>query len=463
LQVVWLRRDLRLQDNPVLFAALRSKEPVVVLFILDIEEELGGASKWWLHHSLIALKDSLLKIGGDLSVRLGSPLEILTELALKNKITVYWNRLYTPYAIRRDSLIKEELQSKYDTKVHTFNGSLLIEPWELMNKEGLPFKVYSPFWRALSQRDIKEDLKLEFLESSFTKDEKAEEIESLNLLPKIRWDKGFYNNWQPGEVSAQNRLEAFLSDAISSYDKKRNFPGIDGTSRLSPHLHFGEISPRQIWHSVYNLRLPLQGGYETYLKEVVWREFGYHLLYHFPFTVSEPLNEKFRDFAWEEIDSEIIKAWQRGKTGVPLVDAGMRELWQTGWMHNRLRMIVASYLVKHLLIDWRVGAKWFMDTLVDADLASNTLGWQWVAGSGADAAPYFRVFNPTLQGLKFDPEGSYIRRWVPELRDLRGERVFEPWKEGRSVNGYPPKPIMELDKGRDRALAAFKVLNTKDL
>ena len=460
--ILWFRRDLRLQDNPALAAAAESKRPIIPVFIWAPDEEApwapGAASRWWLHHSLAALSGDLEKKKASLIVRTGSSEKTLRALLKETKAdTVYWNRLYEPAVIRRDSRIKAGLRDDGFT-VKSFNSALLSEPWEIQNKSGKPFQVFTPFWKHCLARlepgdALPEPRKIPFHDAGIA----SEPLDSLKLLPSINWDDGLYEAWTPGARGARDQLATFIDEVMADYDAARDEPGNRGTSRMSPHLHFGEIGPRQIWHAVQEATATVSRkgqvrGAESYLREVGWREFAYHLLYHFPHTPEKPLRDEFNDFPWLK-DAKGLKAWQKGRTGYPFVDAGMRELWTTGWMHNRVRMVVASFLVKDLLIPWQEGAKWFWDTLVDADLASNTLGWQWTAGCGADAAPYFRIFNPVLQGQRFDPDGTYVRRWVPELSEVPDQHIHCPWEAG-DVGAYA-EPIVDHRQARDRALAAL--------
>jgi deoxyribodipyrimidine photo-lyase len=413
--LVWFRLDLRLTDNPALAVAAKLGE-VVPVFIWAPEEEgnwpPGAASRWWLHHSLAALAKGL----GGLVIRRGPSLDALRQLVKETGATaVFWNRRYEPALIARDTRVKQALLSD-GLKVESFNSALLFEPWELKT-----YRVFTPYYRACLKLPLRAPLpapaKLAIGKAeSLTLDE-------LELLPRIDWARGF--DWEPGEAGAQRQWKKFKP---RGYSRNRDLPAADGTSRLSPHLHFGEISPRQVW----------EAGNEEYRRQLIWREFAHHLLFHFPHTAEKPLRPEFERFPWRK-DAKALKTWQRGQTGFPLVDAGMRELWATGWMPNRVRMVAASVLVKDLLIDWREGARWFWDTLVDADLANNTLGWQWVAGCGADAAPFFRIFNPATQQEKFDPTGEYVRRWV-------GERVA---------------PIVDHAAARIRALEALATLKRK--
>lgn len=463
--ILWFRQDLRLNANPILEAALKAKRPFIPVFIWDLKDTRGAASCWWLHHSLKSLDESLRSIGSRLIFRIGDPLEELQHVLKETKAqSIHWNRLYEPNHIARDKKIKAALQDA-DVEVHSHNGSLLIEPWNIKNKSGEPYKVFTPFWKEL-QRSYKPSTPRYRVPSAVTpvkKWPKTKKLKDLGLLPAHPWHKKLGKHWQPGEQMALKALKTFAQDAIGDYKTARDLPAERGTSRLSPHLHFGEISPAQIWDFVQNETFFKRGsspqGSETFLKEVGWREFSYNLLYHFPKTPKEPLSPKFKNFPWKR-SAKNLKAWQQGLTGYPIVDAGMRELWETGWMHNRVRMIVASFLIKDLFIDWRKGADWFWDTLVDADLANNTQGWQWTAGCGADAAPYFRVFNPILQGEKFDVDGAYVKKWVPELAELPAKWVHRPFEAPSEVldtikfildEDYP-RPLVDHAEARQRAL-----------
>jgi len=461
--IVWFRQDLRLADNPAL-AHAAEKGAVVPVYILDEsagERAIGGASRWWLHHSLEALAKSL----GGLVILRGNPRDLLPELARKTQAQgIYWNRCYEPHAIARDTAIKQRL-TRDGFDVASFNGSLLFEPWTVQTKDGGPYKVYSPFWRACLQLPLQAPRPAPRVEVART-DGLGVALEDLGLLPvKPNWAKDFAREWTPGEDGARNRLDAFLDDGIDGYAKLRNRPDLPHTSRLSPHLHFGEISPRQIWAAA-RARAESEGALrkdvEKFLAELGWREFSYHLLYHFPELPDRNWRRAFDAYPWTK-DTKQLAAWQRGKTGYPIVDAGMRELWATGYMHNRVRMVVASFLIKHLRIDWRRGEAWFWDTLVDADLANNAASWQWVAGSGADAAPYFRIFNPMQQGRKFDPDGVYVRRWCPELARLPDAHLHAPFeapadvlRDAGVVLGVDyPKPIVDHAEARKAALAGY--------
>jgi deoxyribodipyrimidine photo-lyase len=474
--LVWFRTDLRLADNPALLAAIAHGGAVIPVFIHAPDEEApwqpGGASNWWLHQSLSALKKGLRNLGSRLVIRHGPALKTLLALAKEaGSDAVFWNRRYEPVVMERDTQIKKTLRAA-GLKAESFNAALLNEPWTIQNLSGKPFQVFTPFWKnCLMDLEPAGPLpapKSLLVPSSWPK---SLELEELGLDPKINWAEGIAAEWQPGEQGAHVRLKEFLGPALEDYTLQRNHPGVSGTSRLSPHLHFGEISPRQIWHAVR--RYAESHGIKTwrasqFITELGWREFSHHLLYHFPHTPDKPLRQNFENFPWRKNTAQL-KAWQKGMTGYPVVDAGMRELWTTGWMHNRVRMIVASFLVKDLLLPWQSGARWFWDTLVDADLAQNTLGWQWTAGCGADAAPYFRIFNPITQGQKFDPHGDYLRRWCPELSRLPDKCIFEPSKASpeilRAANielgRTYPKPIVNHALAREAALESFARITAK--
>lgn len=466
--LVWFRQDLRLQDNPALQAALDRKRPVIPVYIWSPEEEgdwaPGGAQRWWIHRALEHLKDELEKRDQQLVLRQGGALEALLALVEETGADrVVWNRRYEPPVTARDTNVKSELQDA-GLEAESYNGSLLFEPWKVATGSGNPYKVYTPFWRNVKDRPVGEPVETDYhalKNQAYPGEVRSDSLDSLGLLPDVRWYDEMEACWTPSERSAQQRLKAFAKDEAKAYSERRNLPGDSGTSALSPYLHFGHISPRQIWREIMKTT-PEGDGRTTYLKEIIWREFAYHVLFHFPDTPEAPLRPEFEDFPWER-DSEMLERWRKGLTGYPLVDAGMRQLWREGWMHNRVRMVVASLLVKHLLQPWQEGARWFWDTLVDADLASNTLGWQWAGGCGADAAPYFRIFNPITQSEKFDPEGTYIHRYVPELARLEVPHLHSPWEapahvleaaEVRLGEDYP-EPMIEHKAGRQRALEAF--------
>lgn len=464
--IVWFRRDLRLADQPALSAACAAHERVLPVYIHAPHEEgtwaPGAASRWWLHHSLLGLQAQLRGQGASLHVRQGDSLAVLRELVQATGArAVYWNRLYEPETIARDRLVKAALREQ-GVEVRSFNASLWCEPWQLETRQQTPYRVFTPFWRSLrTQLSAMAPVARPSMHGIDAAGGLS--IDALRLLPSRRWDGGLREAWRPGERGAQEALEIFEDDAIADYAQARDVPARHGTSRLSPHLHFGEISPRQIHHALAE-RLAQRDArrrpdIEPFLRELGWREFAHHLLYHFPHTPSSNFNAGFDRFPWMGDDETRLERWRRGCTGIPLVDAGMRELWHTGWMHNRVRMVVASFLCKNLRQHWRHGARWFWDTLVDADLANNTLGWQWVAGSGADAAPYFRVFNPVSQAQKFDAKGDYLRRWLPELREAPLPLLHEPWKDAALLRqwGYPA-PMVDLAQSRELALGAYKAM-----
>ncbi len=459
--LIWLRRDLRLDDHPGFYSAAAHGRAVLPVFIWSPEEEgdwtSGAASKWWLHHSLLSLSKDLAACGSKLIIRKGRALTVLMDLCKETGAdSVGWGRLYEPAELVRGRKIEHALKAE-DLRVEVYHSSLLAEPWEIMRAPGQPYKVFTAFWnRFRSACAVGKPLPRPRKFSAPSRWPKSLSVADLKLLPKKDWAKGFRAAWVPGEAGALKNLRRFCA-VSGAYRTARDRPGRPGTSRLSPHLHFGEVSPRKIWHA-----LRRRSGSESYLRQLVWREFAHHLLYYFPHTPERPLRSDFEGFPWRE-DGGALRAWQRGKTGYPLVDAGMRELWHTGWMHNRVRMIAASFLVKHLLMPWQEGAKWFWDTLVDADLANNTMGWQWVAGCGADAAPYFRIFNPVLQGEKFDPQGEYVRRWVPELSRVPDRWIHRVWEApgdvlkdaGVRLGKDYPHPVVDHEGARRKALLAY--------
>lgn len=459
------RRDLRLADNSALSAACAAHDRVLPVFIDETFAQepawpVGAASRWWLHHSLAALDKGLHKHHARLHVARGEALEVLQRLIEQSGArAVYWNRLYEPEAIARDTRIKKKLRER-GAEVSSFNASLWCEPWQIATQQGDPYRVFTPFWRNVRARLTPEKPLQEPRLRDWQALPESLPLSALNLLPGVAWDSGMSETWQPGERGAQEWLEIFADDALGDYAQARDLPARHGTSRLSPHLHFGEISPRQIHAELHRRHQAAPASrrpdIEPYLRELGWREFAYHLLYHFPTTPDTHFNPRFDRFEWAPADQVLLQRWQQGRTGIPLVDAGMRELWHTGWMHNRVRMIVASFLTKNLRQHWRHGARWFWDTLVDADLANNTLGWQWVAGCGADAAPYFRVFNPLTQARKFDPQAQYLKTWLPELAALSAQQLHDPLKHAQAIQqtGYPA-PMVDLGRSRQDALAAF--------
>jgi len=457
--LVWFRHDLRLADNPALSAAAAGA--VVPVFIWAPDEEgdwpPGAAARWWLYQSLARLDADLRAHGSRLIVRRGPALAVLRRLISETGAArIVWNRRYEPAVVARDTAIQAALRAEDAVTVDTFNSALLFEPWTIANRSGKPFQVFTPFWNACRvTMQLDAPLRAPALPAP-QQWPPSLALADLGLEPAIDWAAGLRAAWQPGETGATEQLGRFLDHAAAHYADDRNRPDRRGTSRLSPHLHFGELGPRQIWHAVQTAATldPQRGALgaaDAYLRQLGWREFAHHLLFHFPRTVEAPLRPEFARFPWRD-DPDVLRAWQRGRTGYPIIDAGMRELWHTGWMHNRVRMLVGSFLVKDLLLPWQAGARWFWDTLVDADLANNTLGWQWVAGCGADAAPYFRVFNPVTQGERFDPEGHYVRRWVPALQHVSTPWVHQPW---RAPGDEQPQPIVDHAVARQRALAAF--------
>ena len=441
--MVWFRQDLRLSDNPAMAAAVERRSPVIPVFLWAPEEEgawpPGAASRWWLGRSLAKLGAQLENRGSRLIVRRGPAAEALSRLVAETGATaVFWNRRYEPAAAARDSDVESNLRER-GLLAESFNGSLLFEPWTIRNQNGQPFQVFTAFWRACLTKPTTPPSKNAPQRLTVPGNwPPSLDLAELGLEPAVDWASGFPEVWQPGEAGAKRQLKRFVEEAQVGYPVNRDRPGVMGTSRLSPHLHFGEISPGQVWRAVLGMMNDSPAAGQAYLRQIGWREFAYYVLHHHPESPQKALRRPFDAFPWR-MDQKRFNAWKRGATGYPLVDAGMRELRHTGWMHNRVRMVAASFLVKHLLIGWQDGAAWFWDTLVDADLANNTLGWQWVAGCGADAAPYFRIFNPALQARKFDPQGEYVRRWVPE-QEAGGE--------------YPP-PIVGHQEAREGALEAL--------
>lgn len=463
--LVWFRQDLRLKDNPALIHAVQNGYTIIPVFILDDEStaqengenwKRGAASRWWLHHSLSALNASM---DGHFLFRKGAAKGELQALIDETGAdAVFWNRCYEPWRITRDKDIKETLKAQ-DIAVETFNASLLWEPWQVLKADDTPYKVFTPFYRkgCLSKEPPAQALRAPSKITYAAAQNHSLKLDDLDLLPDIRWDKKLEPHWTPGEQGAQARLQTFLEHGLDGYKEDRNRPDMEKVSRLSPYLHFGEISPRDVWYAAQSYGLPrgLEKDTDHFCSELGWREFSYYLLYHFPHITWENLQSKFDAFPWDDSDSEALTAWQYGRTGIPIVDAGMRQLYETGWMHNRVRMIVGSILVKNMLIHWHKGEEWFWDCLVDADLANNSASWQWIAGSGADAAPYFRIFNAVTQGQKFDPEGKYVRHYVPELKDVPDKFLHCPWDMPVPPAGYP-SPIVDLKESRNKALAAFE-------
>jgi deoxyribodipyrimidine photo-lyase len=479
--ILWFRDDLRLSDNPALHSACGSGRPVLPVFVLDEERDgarpHGAASRWWLHHALAALAGDLSARGAPLRLLRGPAGRLLPALAAQTKASsVVWNRRYDKAGIAVDTRLKADLGDRALT-VQSFNAALLREPWEVKSRAGEPLRVFSPFWRAATAlgepaAPLPAPARIRGFEGEVTG---SVALDALELLPqKPDWAGGLRAQWTPGEAGARARLTHFIAEGLPGYAEGRDRPDRDATSKLSPHLRFGEIGPRQIWHAVQAAHAAgtTRGSdrdVQKFLAELGWREFSYNLLYHHPDLGSVNLQRRFDAFPWTG-SRDALDAWQNGRTGFPIVDAGMRQLWTTGWMHNRVRMIVASFLIKDLMIDWRAGEDWFWDTLVDADPANNAASWQWVAGSGADAAPFFRVFNPVLQGERFDPQGRYVARWVPELARLPPSVIQKPWTAddatlaaaGLRLGHDYPRPIVDHDRARQRALAAFASLTPTD-
>ncbi|MBX3509791.1 MAG: deoxyribodipyrimidine photo-lyase [Hyphomonadaceae bacterium] len=472
--IVWLRQDLRLRDNPALNAAAATKRPLLLVYLLDDESagrwRMGGAARWWLHKSLEALSADAAKAGLPLLLRRGKANAELPKLCAETRArAVFWNRCYEPFAVQRDTALKAAL-SKLGVETHSANGALLFEPWTIRTKSGEPFKVFTPFWRACMQSGAArapEPRARRLLGWSGAL--AGDTLKQWRLLPtRPNWAKGFEPLWRPGEDGARKALAVFLENTLAAYPEARDQMAIGGTSRLSPHLHFGEISPAQVFAAVESSvesKPALRRAADKFLSELGWREFSTHLLFHWPTLAEENWRAEFNAFPWLDDEAGFV-AWTRGQTGYPIVDAAMRELWATGYMHNRARMVAASFLIKHLLIDWRRGEQWFWDTLLDADLANNAASWQWVAGSGADASPYFRIFNPVTQGQRYDADGGYVRRWVPELARLPDKHIHAPWTAdaailkaaGVELGGVYPRPIVDHAEARARALAAFAEL-----
>ncbi len=465
LAIHWFRQDLRLSDNPALVRAAKIGR-ILPIYILDDETagkyRMGRASRCWLHHSLISLNESL---GGKLSIYKGNPKTILDDILKRLDVdAIFWNRCYEPWRIDRDTLIKETIARK-NVVVESVNGSLLWEPWAIKKNDGTHYKVFTPFYRkgCLQASEPRQPLSAPLGVHYQYDSRKSLSVDQLGLLPTSRWDKQFEPYWNIGEEGAHDRLQEFIGSGLANYKEGRNIPAKPFVSRLSPHIRFGEISPNQLWYLIRTLAD--NKDVDHFCSELGWREFSYSQLYNNPELPFKNLQQKFDNFPWTE-NEEYLRAWQEGRTGVPMVDAGMRELWQTGYMHNRLRMIVGSFLVKNLRLHWHHGERWFWDTLLDADLATNSTGWQWVAGCGADAAPYFRIFNPVTQGQKFDPEGDYVRNYLPELTKLPDKYLFCPWEAPESVlheasinlGETYPHPIVDIKQSREAALEAFQSL-----
>lgn len=470
--ILWFRKDLRLDDNAALAAALETGRPIIALYIREPESAgtgpLGAAQAWWMHHALVSLARSLKETGSQLVLRSGDAGRTLRELITETgAATIYWNRRHDPAGISVDTEIKRSLKAE-GLDVRSFAGQLLHDPTRLMTGEKKPYRVYTPFWKALEREgEPHEPIEAPPHLSAPADTPASEMLDDWDLLPKKPdWAASFTEIWTPGETAAHERLRDFVDGAIDGYKVERDHPAVDATSLLSPYLALGEISPARIWHATRGLEASADDVIH-FRKELAWREFCHHLHFHFPALAERNWNERFDDFPWEPA-GENFTLWTQGMTGYPIVDAGMRQLWKHGWMHNRVRMITASFLIKHLMIDWRHGEKWFRDTLVDADAASNPANWQWVAGSGADASPFFRIFNPILQGEKFDPDGTYVCTFVPELEGLDPAFIHKPFdapesllkKAGIELGSTYPKPIVNHARARERALAAYKSLKS---
>lgn len=463
--LVWFTLDLRLNDHPALNAAAAAHDSIIPLFILDDSDpwQAQGAACWWLHHSLYSLQEAITLRGGQLILRRGASAKILADFCHNHKVdTIYCSRAYEPW------LDQQQRQLHQGLPIKRYGGRLLLEPDQITNGQGRAYQVFTPYYRhCRSHYEPASPVKIRKISWS-TARYASEDLDDWHLQPnKPNWAKDFSTNWQPGEAGAVKKLRHAIDQVVEQYDSQRDIPHIEGTSRLSPHLHFGELSPRQVWHQIrQSPHLPDEQK-EPFLRQLYWREFNSYLLHHWPSFPEQPFRKDFTQFPWRTSD-EDLKAWQSGRTGYPIVDAGMRQLWQTGWMHNRVRMIVASFLCKHLRLPWQWGAQWFWQTLVDADLANNSGGWQWVAGCGVDAAPYFRIFNPILQGEKFDGDGNYIRQWVPELKDLPNKYIHKPWQAPDAIlkqasvclGKQYPQPIVDHQSARDAALAAYAQLRS---
>lgn len=473
--IVWFRLDLRINDNAALHAARETGKPVIPVYIWSPDEEgkwqPGSASRFWLHHALASLQKDLETVHSILTLMRGPSLEALQSLINETGAdSVFWNRCYEPQVIKRDSRITQALK-KSGIEVRSFNASLLFEPHEISNRQGGPFKVYTPFWKHYQTLEVlppHKDTKAKLQQPA--KWPKSLALQENGLVPRSQWYTTIQDTWDMSEAGARKCTRHFIKHSLHNYSRDRDYPALDGVSGMSPYLHFGQVSVRQIWHRVTEAeqsagRMSPGRNAQAYLRQLVWREFAYHLLFHFPHSANQPLYEKYRQFPWRK-DQKLLRSWQKGETGYPIVDAGMRQLWQTGWMHNRVRMITGSFLTKDILVSWLEGAKWFWDTLVDADLANNTMGWQWVAGSGADAAPWFRIFNPVTQSIRFDPAGDYIRQWLPELKNLDRKYVHSPWTApeevltgaGIKLGITYPRPVLDHAEARKRALESYRLL-----
>ncbi|MCB1463088.1 MAG: deoxyribodipyrimidine photo-lyase [Nitratireductor sp.] len=468
--IVWLRTDLRITDNPALHHAAATGAPVIPLYIHDVSSKgirpPGAAQNWFLHHALEGLKTRLAKLGAPLIVASGQSADVLDRvLAQTGAKSVFWNRRYVPAETGIDRAIKQDLSGR-GIEAKSYQAGLLHEPTRLLTGSGQPYRVFTPFWKALMRDEApRGPMPAPRHLAAWSGKLDSEELAALGLLPKRPdWAGGLRQTWKPDEEGAADLLGEFLDVGLSGYADGRDYPGKAHVSHLSPYLRWGIVSPNQLWHAIRHADAH-ERDKEKFLQELGWREFCHHQLFHYPELPRKNFNPRFEAFEWIENSSHVY-AWRKGQTGYPVVDAGMRELWRTGTMHNRVRMVVASFLVKHLLVHWRVGEAWFWDTLVDGDPASNPANWQWVAGSGADAAPYFRVFNPVLQGEKFDPDGTYVRRFVPEIAALPERYLHAPWQApadvlrqcGVKLGETYPAPVVDHAHARKRALVAFSKL-----
>jgi deoxyribodipyrimidine photo-lyase len=463
--IAWLRNDLRVSDNPALSAAVRASDKVIALYIHEATDGIrppGAAARWWLHQSLAALADDLAERGIALQVASGDTETCVLRAVSEHKAeAVFWNRRYAPGECKVDSAIKTALRGEGLT-VESFAANVLVEPWDIATGQRKPYSVFTPFWNSLKQRDIASPLR---------RPDRSEPVAEHPADADYRqpaWAAKLHEHWTPGEAGAHKALDDFLDERLDDYPEGRDFPGRAATSRLSPHLRFGEISPRQIWHAAQAIVHAEHGraaAPQKFLTELAWRDFNFHQLYHRPDISTQPMQPQYAGMHWRHSERDL-EAWKRGRTGFPIVDAGMRELWATGYMENRVRMLVASLLAKNLLIDWRLGEQWFWDCLVDGDVANNPGNWQWVAGSGLDASPYFRIFNPVTQSERFDGDGDYVRRWVPELAALPDKWIQAPFMAppevlraaGIKLGHDYPQPIVDLKTSRERALQAQKNL-----
>jgi len=471
--LVWFRRDLRTTDHPALFSAAEAAESIFALYILDDnpfnERNMGAASRWWLHHSLTALYADLKALNIPLVYRRGDATSVVPAVAAEASVdAVYFSKIYEPQEFRLEYAVAKGL-ADIGRKVHCHEGSLIHPPGSVTNKEGRPYRVFTPFWKSWNDTPVVKPLgKIAPRGAAPITNISGERLKDFKLLPTHPdWSGGLQKAWRPGELGAETQLTHSIKGIVRSYNHSRDVPAVTGTSRLSAHLHFGEISPARVLHIVRtsleaSRDVEMESNMTGFLRQLCWREFNHDLLSRYPDMACQNINANFNEFPWQA-NAEHLAKWQRGSTGYPIVDAGMRELWATGWMHNRVRMIVASFLTKHLLINWQAGEDWFWDTLVDADLANNAANWQWVAGSGMDAAPYFRIFNPTLQGQRFDPAGDYVRKWVPERANYPAKQIHipDPPAESLFADGYPGA-IIEHKFARQRALDAYGVIKRRN-